>query len=46
VSLACVTKAREPRSAFVLGSMLVLGMIATHAILRLGRGHTGELEIP
>lgn len=42
VSLAYVTKAREPRSAFVLGSMFVLGMIATHAILGIAAGLGGQ----
>jgi len=42
VSLAYVTKAREPRSAFVLGSMFVIGMIATHAILGTVAGLGGQ----
>jgi len=42
VSLAYVTKAREPRSAFVLGSMFVLGMIATHAVLGIAAGLSGQ----
>lgn len=42
VSLAYVTKAREPRKAFVLGSMFVLGIIATHAILGIAAGLGGQ----
>jgi len=33
VSLAYVTKAREPRSALVFGGMFILGLIVAHAIL-------------
>ncbi|MGQ0586541.1 MAG: cytochrome c biogenesis CcdA family protein [Gammaproteobacteria bacterium] len=33
VSLAYVTKAREPRQALALGAMFILGMIATHVAL-------------
>lgn len=33
VSLAYVTKAREPRTALFFGAMFIAGMIATHAVL-------------
>jgi cytochrome c-type biogenesis protein len=33
VSLAYVTRAREPRSALVFGGMFILGLIVAHAIL-------------
>jgi cytochrome c-type biogenesis protein len=33
VSLAYVTKAREPRTAVFFGAMFVIGMIVTHALL-------------
>jgi cytochrome c-type biogenesis protein len=42
VSLAYVTKAREPRTAFVFGSMFVIGIIATHAILGVVAGLGGQ----
>jgi cytochrome c-type biogenesis protein len=35
VSLAYLTKAHAPRRAVLLGSMFVLGMIVTHALLGL-----------
>ena len=41
VSLAYVTKAQAPRRAMVLGSMFVLGMMATHALLGLAVGLGG-----
>ncbi len=41
VSLAYVTKAHEPRRAVVFGSMFVLGMIATHAVLGVAAGLGG-----
>lgn len=41
VALAYVTKAREPRRAFVFGAMFVLGMIATHAVLGTAAGFGG-----
>ena len=41
VSLAYVTKARAPQRAVLLGSMFVLGMIATHALLGLVAGLGG-----
>jgi cytochrome c-type biogenesis protein len=41
VSLAYVTKAHEPRRAALFGSMFVLGMILTHAILGLIAGLGG-----
>jgi len=33
VSLAYVTKAREPRTAVLFGGMFVIGMLVTHAVL-------------
>ena len=33
VSLAYITKAREPRSAIVFGGMFIVGMLLTHAVL-------------
>lgn len=41
VSLAYVTKAHETRRALVFGSMFVLGMIVTHALLGLAAGLGG-----
>lgn len=41
VSLAYVTKAHEPRRAVLYGSMFVLGMIATHAVLGVAAGLGG-----
>lgn len=41
VSLAYVTKAHETRRALVLGSMFVLGMLVTHALLGLAAGLGG-----
>src|SRR6266404_7867818 len=41
VSLAYVTKARAPQRAVLLGSMFVLGMIVTHALLGLVVGLGG-----
>ncbi len=41
VSLAYVTQAQAPRRAVLLGSMFVLGMIATHALLGLVVGLGG-----
>ena len=33
VSLAYVTKAREPRQALVFGAMFIAGMVLTHVLL-------------
>jgi cytochrome c-type biogenesis protein len=41
VSLAYVTKAQAPQRAVLLGSMFVLGMIVTHALLGLVVGLGG-----
>ncbi len=41
VSLACMTKAQAPRRAVLFGSMFVLGMIVTHALLGLVVGLGG-----
>jgi cytochrome c-type biogenesis protein len=41
VSLAYVTRARETRTAFLYGSMFILGMIATHMLLGLAAGLGG-----
>lgn len=41
VSAAYVTRARAPQGAVLLGSMFVLGMIATHALLGLVAGLGG-----
>jgi cytochrome c-type biogenesis protein len=41
VSLACLTKAWAPQRAVLLGSMFVLGMLATHALLGLVVGLGG-----
>lgn len=42
VALAYVTKAHEPRKAVLFGSMFVLGMIATHAVLGIAAGLGGQ----
>lgn len=42
VSLAYVTKAREPRTALAYGGMFILGMLATHLALGLGAGLGGQ----
>ena len=42
VSLAYVTRAREPRQALQYGAMFVLGMILTHVALGAAAGATGE----
>jgi cytochrome c-type biogenesis protein len=42
VSLAYVTKAREPRRAVLFGSMFVLGMLVTHLALGLAAGLGGS----
>lgn len=42
VSLAYVTKAREPRQALAFGGMFILGMIATHVALGVGAGLIGK----
>ena len=41
VSLAYVTKAREPRTAVFFGFMFVIGMIVTHAVLGIVAGLGG-----
>ena len=41
VSLAYVTRARAPRQAFWFGTMFILGMIATHALLGFIAGFGG-----
>ena len=42
VSLAYVTRAREPRQAFQYGTMFVLGMILTQVVLGAAAGAGGE----
>lgn len=42
VSLAYVTRARERRDAFRLGTMFILGLLATHAVLGLVAGLGGQ----
>ena len=42
VSLAYVTRAREPRQALQYGTMFVVGMILTHVALGAAAGATGE----
>lgn len=42
VSLAYVTKAREPRQALAFGGMFILGMIVTHVVLGIGAGLIGK----
>lgn len=42
VSLAYVTKAREPREAVAFGAMFIAGMIATHVALGLAAGWGGR----
>ena len=46
VSLAYVTKAREPRQAIRFGSMFVFGMLATHALLGIIAGLGGAWVQP
>src|SRR5436309_409831 len=41
VSLAYVTRAREPRQAFQYGTMFVLGMLLTHGALGAAAGAGG-----
>lgn len=41
VSLAYVTKARDRRESFALGSMFILGLIVTHVLLGLIAGYGG-----
>lgn len=42
VSLAYVTRARQPRQALVYGAMFILGMIVTHVFLGVVAGMGGE----
>lgn len=42
VSLAYVTKAREPRQAFVFGGMFIAGMVLTHVLLGAIAGFGGK----
>ncbi|MEO5844039.1 MAG: cytochrome c biogenesis protein CcdA [Caldimonas sp.] len=42
VSLAYVTRAREPRQALVFGGMFIAGMVLTHVLLGAAAGFGGE----
>ncbi len=42
VSLAYVTKAREPRQALVFGAMFIAGMVLTHVLLGAAAGYGGK----
>ena len=42
VSLAYVTKAREPRQALVFGGMFIGGMVLTHVLLGTAAGFGGK----
>ena len=42
VSLAYVTKAREPRQALVFGAMFILGILVTHVVLGFIAGMGGQ----
>lgn len=42
VSLAYVTKAREPRQALVFGAMFIAGMVLTHVLLGAAAGFGGK----
>ena len=42
VSLAYVTKAREPRQALVFGGMFIAGMVLTHVLLGAAAGFGGK----